>query len=109
MVEVDYDVLAPVSDCRKAVEPASPAIRRELNSNVVATYKVAFGDVETAFSKAAHVFHEELWQHRGGGHPIEGRGIVAEFRPADDSLTIWASTQKSHDLFQSLTSLLDLD
>ncbi len=59
--------------------------------------------------KAAHVFHEELWQHRGGAHPIEGRGIVAEFRAADDSMTVWASTQKAHDLFQSLTALLGFD
>jgi carbon-monoxide dehydrogenase large subunit len=109
MVEIDADVLPVVADCRKAVEPSSPTARRELNSNVIATYKVAFGDVESAFRTAAHVFHEEIFQHRGGGHPIEGRGMVAEFRAADESLTIWASTQKSHDLFQSLTALLDLD
>ena len=30
-------------------------------------------------------------------------------RGADDSLTVWASTQKAHDLLQSLTSLLDFD
>src|SRR5262244_1642109 len=38
VVEIDYDVLPPVADCRKAIEPGSPAIRRELNSNVIATY-----------------------------------------------------------------------
>src|SRR5258708_6672460 len=58
-------------------------------------------------AKAAHVFHEELWQHRGGAHPIEGRGILAEWH--DDTMTVWASTQKAHDLFQSLTALLDFD
>jgi carbon-monoxide dehydrogenase large subunit len=109
LVEVDYDLLTPVADCRKAVEPGSPTIRRELNSNIVATYKVNFGDAEAAFSKAAHVFHEKLWQHRGAGHPIEGRGILAEFHATDESITVFASTQKSHDLFQSLTALLDLD
>src|SRR5262245_47434351 len=109
LVEVDYDLLTPVADCRKAVEAGSPTIRRELNSNIVATYKVNFGDAGAAFSKAAHVFHEKLWQHRGAGHPIEGRGILAEFHVADESITVFASTQKSHDLFQSLTALLDLD
>jgi carbon-monoxide dehydrogenase large subunit len=109
MVEVDYDLLPVVADCRNAVEPGSATVRRELGSNVVATFKVNFGDPEGAFAKAAHVFHEDLWQHRGGGHPIEGRGILAEFRRADDSLCVFASTQKAHDLYQSLTSLLDLD
>src|SRR5262249_15541858 len=49
VVEVEYDVLPPVADCRKAVEPGSPTVRRELNSNAIATYKVAFGDVASAF------------------------------------------------------------
>src|SRR5499427_212557 len=106
-VAVDYDVLSSVSDCRSAIEPTAPAVRRELNANIAASYKVAYGDAGAAFAKAAHVFHEELWQHRGGGHPIEGRGILAEWR--DDSMTVWASTQKAHDLFQSLTALLDFD
>jgi carbon-monoxide dehydrogenase large subunit len=109
VVDVDYELLPVVADCRNAVQPGAPPIRRELSSNVIATYKINFGDSAAAFAKAAHVFHENLWQHRGAGHPIEGRGLLAEYRAADDSITVWASTQKSHDLFQSLTSLLDLD
>ena len=107
LVAVDYDVLPAVSDCRRAAEPAAPAVRRELNTNIAAAYRVAYGDADAAFDKAAHVFHEELWQHRGAAHPIEGRGILAEWR--DDAVTVWASTQKAHDLFQSLTALLDFD
>jgi aerobic carbon-monoxide dehydrogenase large subunit len=107
LVAVDYDMLAAVSDCRRAVTSNAPAVRRELNSNVAATYKVAYGDADAALGKAAHVFHEELWQHRGGAHPIEGRGILADWR--DDAMVVWASTQKAHDLFQSLTALLDFE
>src|SRR5207302_2335248 len=47
--------------------------------------------------------------HRGAAHSIEGRGILAEFRASDDAITVWASTQKAHDLRQSLTMLLDID
>ncbi|HEY7246050.1 MAG TPA: xanthine dehydrogenase family protein molybdopterin-binding subunit [Xanthobacteraceae bacterium] len=108
-VEVAYDLLPAVSDCRGALAPGAPAVRRELNSNLVSSYSVDYGDIEAAFEKAAHVFHEELWQHRGAAHPIEGRGIVAEWRDADRTISIWASTQKAHDLFQSLTFLLGLD
>ncbi|MGH6770613.1 MAG: xanthine dehydrogenase family protein molybdopterin-binding subunit [Xanthobacteraceae bacterium] len=109
LVEVDYELLPPAADCRDAVKPGSPTVRRELTSNVVATYKVDFGDNDAAFAKAAHVFHADLWQHRGAGHPIEGRGILAEFHRGNDGITVWASTQKAHDLFQSITSLLDFD
>jgi carbon-monoxide dehydrogenase large subunit len=107
LVAIDYDVLAAVSDCRRAADPAAPAVRRELNNNVAAAYKVAYGDADAAFAKAAHVFHADLWQHRGAAHPIEGRGILADWR--DDAMVVWASTQKAHDLFQSLTALLDFD
>jgi carbon-monoxide dehydrogenase large subunit len=107
LVAVDYDPLSAVSDCRRAAESTAPAVRRELNSNVAAAYKVAYGDAEAAFGKAAHVFHAQLWQHRGAAHPIEGRGILVDWR--DDAVVVWASTQKAHDLYQSLTALLDFD
>jgi aerobic carbon-monoxide dehydrogenase large subunit len=108
-VEVDYEPLPAVADCRQAAAPDAPAVRRELNSNIVSTFKVAYGDAAAAFAKAAHVFHEELWQHRGAAHPIEGRGLIAEVRSDGGGMTVWASTQKAHDLFQALTSLLDFD
>src|SRR5436189_3039677 len=44
LVAVDYDVLPAISDCRRATAPAAPTVRRELNSNVAATYKVSYGD-----------------------------------------------------------------
>src|SRR6266436_3827793 len=51
LVEIDYHVLPAISDCRKAVAPGAPTIRRELNSNVVANYKVAYGDADLAFKR----------------------------------------------------------
>ena len=110
LVEIDYETLPAAADCRKAAQPGAPPVRRELNSNVIASYRVAYGDAEAAFAQRARTCsHEDFWQHRGAAHSIEGRGILAEFRGADDSLTVWASTQKAHDLRQSLTALLDLD
>jgi aerobic carbon-monoxide dehydrogenase large subunit len=108
LVAVDYDVLPVVADVRHAV--GGPPVRRELTSNVISSYQVGFGDVDAAFAKAAHVFTQELWQHRGGAHSIETRGVIAEPRASDgDSMTVYASTQKAHDLHQTLTSLMDFD
>ncbi len=104
---VDYEPLPFTADVRNARESAP--VRRELNSNVVTTYKVSFGDTDAAFAKAAHVFKKELWQHRGGAHSIEARGILAEVRTTDGGITVHASTQKAHDLNQSLTTLMDFD
>jgi carbon-monoxide dehydrogenase large subunit len=107
LVAVDYEPLPFVADVRKAKDSAP--IRRELTSNVVTIYKVTFGDADAAFGKAAHVFKQQLWQHRGAAHSIEARGTLAEVRAADGGITVHASTQKAHDLAQTLTTLMDFD
>ena len=107
VVTVDYEAMPAAVDCRQAIQPGAPPVRRELTSNIVSTYKVAFGDAEAAFREAPHVFRQELWQHRGSAHPIECRGILAEFRQSDGGVNVWASTQKPHDLYQALDSAMD--
>ncbi len=107
LVMVDYDVLPAATDCRTAFADNAVAVRRELTSNKIASYKVAFGDVDTAFAKAAHVLHEDLWQHRGAGHSIEGRGILADV--SDRETQVWASTQKAHDLRYAFADYIHLD
>jgi carbon-monoxide dehydrogenase large subunit len=106
-VEVDYEVQPAVADVRHAA--GASAVRRELTGNTIASYKVAYGDAAGAFAAAKHVFREEFWQHRGAGHPIEGRGLVAEVRGPHDGMTVWASTQKAHDLHNTLSALIRLD
>ena len=41
----------PCRTAASAIEPAAPAVRRELNTNIAAAYKVAYGDVEAAFAR----------------------------------------------------------
>ncbi|MYZ48513.1 xanthine dehydrogenase family protein molybdopterin-binding subunit [Propylenella binzhouense] len=107
-VFVDYEPLPVVADARRAVEAGTPAVRTELASNLLNRMMVAFGDVDEAFAKATHVVADELWQHRGCGHPLEGRGVLAETRP-DGGLCVWSSTQMPHDLFHTLAGMLGLD
>ena len=109
LVAIDYEAMPAAADCRHAARPGAPPVRREITSNIIASFKVSYGDVAAAFADAKHVLGTELWQHRGAGHPIEGRGILAEWHDADDTITVWASTQKAHDLLQSLNACVQLD
>jgi carbon-monoxide dehydrogenase large subunit len=109
LVAIDYEAMPAAADCREAARPGAPPVRREITSNIIASFKVSYGDVAAAFAAARHVVGTELWQHRGAGHPIEGRGILAEWHDADDTMTAWASTQKAHDLLQSLNACVRLD
>jgi carbon-monoxide dehydrogenase large subunit len=109
LVEIDYEVLPAAVDCRTAIESGAPRARNEAPSNIVASYTVGYGDVAAAFASAPYIYDDTLWQHRGAAHPIEGRGVLADYRAADDTLTVWASTQKAHDLFQRLAETLGHD
>ena len=107
LVEVDYEPLPALADCREALNPAAPKVRLEATDNVLTRFTIAYGDTAGVFAKAAHVFPESLSTHRGGAHPIEGRGVLAQF-DATGALSIWSSTQMSHDLKFMLADLLDL-
>jgi carbon-monoxide dehydrogenase large subunit len=108
LVQVDYDPLEPALDCRVSTGSSGPRVRSELPSNTVASYRIDYGSIDEAIARAAHVFREEIFQCRGSAHSIEGRGIVVEYRSADDSLYVSASTQKAHDLKNTIASLLGL-
>jgi carbon-monoxide dehydrogenase large subunit len=99
----------PVADPRDAALAGSALARRDLTSNVVSTYRVAYGDTEAAFRIAAHIIREDYYQHRGGAHSLEGRGGVAEYQPGADGITYWASTQKAHDLHQNISAFVRID
>jgi carbon-monoxide dehydrogenase large subunit len=108
-IEVDYEVLAAVSDVRAALADGAPRAHADLDSNVVSQFVMNYGDVETAFASAPHVFREELWQHRGGGMAMETRGVLAQANVTTDSLTLWSSTQTPHIARRMLAEVLDVD
>lgn len=103
-VDVDYETLPATTDLVAAVAAASPLVRSELTTNVLSHYRVEYGDIEAAFSGDALVFSDTIDIHRGGGHPMEGRGIVVLPQPHDDGLVVWASTQMPNDLHQAVIS-----
>lgn len=107
-IAVEFENLPAASDCRSAIAPEAPAAHFGAAHNRASEFTTAYGDVESAFSAAAHVFHEELWQHRGCAHPLECRGAVACWNERDGSLTLWSSTQTPHLEKRVLAELLEV-
>jgi carbon-monoxide dehydrogenase large subunit len=93
LVDVDYDVLPAASDCRQALEAGAPSVHSDATDNLAAAFTSSYGDVDAAFAKAAHVFGDSYWLHRGCAHSIECRGCVASYDQVDDKITLWSSTQ----------------
>jgi carbon-monoxide dehydrogenase large subunit len=107
LVDVHFSPLPAVADCRAAARDGAPRVLLECDSNIAMRHAAAYGDVAAAFAGAAEIHRLELWQHRGCAHPMETRGVLAEFR--DAGLCVTASTQLPHDLFAMLCAVLGLD
>jgi carbon-monoxide dehydrogenase large subunit len=108
-VLVDYDPLPAVVDAREVLQPDAPVSRVETGTNTYKPLKIGYGDCEPVFAGAAHVFRQELSTHRGLASSMEGRGILARLEPATGEMTVWSSTQMSHELAHTVAHMLDMD
>lgn len=108
LVDVDYDPLPAVVDCRAALRGAV-AVHDGAASNVVARLSGKFGDAAGAFRRAAHVFADQYTMHRGGCHSMECRGVIAQQDPGTGLLTIWTSTQSPYAVRRFVAEYLGLE
>jgi aerobic carbon-monoxide dehydrogenase large subunit len=94
LIEVDYDDLDPVATADQALDPDRPAIFEDLGSNVITGPNTnTHGDVDGAFARADRTVKATLKVHRHQNVPMECRGVVADFDPAEGTLTIHGSNQ----------------
>ena len=108
LVELDIEALPVVVDPVEGLQPGAPKARLSCPDNLVARTKVDYGDVEGAFEGAAHVVREQFRLNKGGGHPMEPRGVVARHDEITDQVTVWNSTQMPHRAKAMLVATLGL-
>ena len=97
LIEVDYELMAPVFDPEKATEPGAPAVHPELDyvtQNVVMNFDLERGEGEAAFNYADLILEERFTtrpQHQGYLQP---RDCVAAW--SGGRLTLWAVMQSPY-------------
>src|SRR6186713_2172778 len=94
-VKVDYEPLPAVTDPAKA--KSGPQIHDLASKNTI--YEWSLGDakaVDAAFSSAKHVTKLDLVNNRLVPNAIEPRAAVATYTRADDSYTLYTTTQNPH-------------
>jgi carbon-monoxide dehydrogenase large subunit len=106
-VTIEFEPLAAVSDCRHGLEPGAARAHSDLPTNVAARVPMSYGDVDAAFAGAAHVFEEEIFQHRGAAMPLEGRAVLASHEQSAGLLTVWSATQTPHICQRTIADLLE--
>ena len=107
-IDVAYDVLPAAVEARDAMTTGAPMARNGAQTNLFTTIKIDYGDCAREFGSAAHVLKDSFFQHRGVAHPIEGRGVLVSVDPGSGSLTIWSSTQVTHELRNNIVEMMDL-
>ena len=97
LIEVDYEVLPAVVDVRSAIKPGAPNVHDDAPGNIC--YVWALGDkaaVDAGFAKAAHVTTLEFINTRLIPNAIEPRACNASWTRADDSYTLYCTSQNPH-------------
>jgi aerobic carbon-monoxide dehydrogenase large subunit len=100
LIDVEYDVLAPVVDVRTAMSPDAPVIRDDIEGkrdNHCFDWET--GDAaETAavFARAEVTIEQEIVFPRVHPAPLETCAAVADFDRIEEKLTLWCTTQAPH-------------
>ncbi|WP_069803041.1 xanthine dehydrogenase family protein molybdopterin-binding subunit [Thermogemmatispora onikobensis] len=112
LIEVDYEPLPAVVDPEKAAQPDAPLLYEEFGTNVAASVRPPTDEIDRVFAETQAnggvVVKQRIVNQRLAPSPMETRGVVAEFRKADRTLTIWSSSQIPHLLRNYLAEQLGL-
>ena len=109
LIFVDYEVLRAASGCRDAARPDAPQVHLSSKDNVAALMKFNIGDADKALAEAPHKLHDSYWQHRGAGHAMEGRAVLAMHDPLNDRLSVWSAAQAPYMVRTVIGTMLKLD
>ena len=96
-VDVDYEPLPVVVDPIKALQPGSPKVRDDKESNHIWHWE--WGDrqaTDLAFENAEVTVKDNIYIPRIHVSSIETCGCVAKWDPVEGHLTLWMTTQAPH-------------
>jgi carbon-monoxide dehydrogenase large subunit len=106
-VDVDYEVLPPVTDTAAAAEPGAPRVWENHSSNVCVDAEVGNREAtEAAFAKARHVVRFKTWVQRVTGVPMEPRAALGAYDPQTKQYTLYAGNGGSVRLKNDLATML---
>ncbi len=107
LVAVDYEPLPAVVDVVRARGDRA-VLHEAAPDNVLLSRRFESGEVEAALAGSAVVVERAFRTNRQTAAPLEGRGGVADWNPAEGKLTLWSGTQVPHLARHGLAGILGL-
>ena len=112
LIEVDYEPLPAAIDIEKAMQPDAPLLYEEFGTNVAFSMHPPTDEIDKVFAdtlaNGGVAIKQRMVNQRLAPNPMETRGVVAEYRKANKSLTVWSSSQIPHLLRNILAALVGL-
>ncbi len=96
LVNVQWEELTPILDGETALRSAP--IHKSLSDNLAYEHNIKTGDPDGAFASAAHVFEHTFHFHRQTGLSLEPRGLIADYDPGGEALTVYHSHQSPYQM-----------
>jgi len=97
LVEVDYEVLPAIVNAERATKDGAPEVHPEAPNNIGFDWSIGAGDWDEVIKDPdVIVVKEEIINQRLIPNSIETRGVVADFDPGRENLTLYTSTQIPH-------------
>ena len=118
LIEIDYEILPPVMDVRKAMANDAPLLHEDLkttslgktsagSSNVAKHLQFQQGDIEKGFAEADEVVEKEFKTATVHQGYIEPHNATALYK-SDGHLTVWCSTQGAFEVRDQLENILQM-
>jgi carbon-monoxide dehydrogenase large subunit len=109
LVAVEYEPLEVVVDAAAAMSETAPLLYDEWGTNVATSFRVASGDLESAFASADKVVKGRFTFGRQTGAPMEPRGVLCRPDRRSGGIIVWTSTQNPHWVRDALCELMRLN
>ena len=93
LIDVEYEVLAPIGAAAAALRPDAPVLFKEHGTNVIQQRTYTWGEVDRVFAEADHVVSGSFRWNRCGSNPTETFGCVCQWDLTDNSLIVHGSFQ----------------
>ena len=118
LIKVEYELLPPVLDVRKAMQEDSAILLDDLRTdelgkkgerltNIAAHYQEQVGDIEKGFQDASVIVEREFFTSMVHQGYIEPQNATAQYNP-DGQITIWCSTQGAFGVREQTAQILEI-
>ncbi len=128
LIDIEYEVLAPVTDPTAALEPGAPLVHPERGTNLLSKSTLKRGDIEEGFRQAAHIIEDTYhtqriehlflepesciaipsWEH-GARSEERGERSSGSPLPAPCSLLVYTQGQGVFDDQRQIASVLGVE